>query len=202
MAPTREDVLRSTKFIYTAFTVRADDIKDFGALESDIRDMPLQVLFELSQTLKDGGLDGTATSYNSRTADVLERACKKVKSLAFLHPVLKTVGVALDEIITVVKEKGAGRVGLLHSMMIRNVVEQMHSPRKLYSKGFDSLIQAQVDEAIAIEDAATAAAAEAQAAAAKAKAAKANERLAKVKDRASSKVAHLSPDDSLAAIVW
>ena len=197
LAPTKEDVLRSTKFIFTAFKVSADDIDDFGSLESDVKDMPLQVLYELSQTLKDGGMDGTGTSYTLRSKDVLNRACSKAKSLAFLHPILNTVAVALTEIIDAITQNG--KVGLLQSMMIRNVLEQMHAPAKLYAKGFDRLTQAQVDEAQQAQEEAAAAAQQAANAVKAKKAADAND---KKKAKATSQIASLSLDDTYAKAVW
>lgn len=197
LAPTKEDLLRSTKFIFTAFKVSAEDIEDFGSLENDVKDMPLQILYELSQTLKDGGMDGTGTNFTVRSKDVLGRACAKAKSLAFLHPTINTVAVALTEIIDAITQNG--KVGLLQSMMIRNVLEQMHAPSRLYAKGFDRLTAEQVSEAQKAQEAAAAAAQEASEAT---KAKKAADKAAEKKAKATQKVADLPPDDSFAAATW
>lgn len=197
LAPTCDDLLRSTKFIFTAFKVSPDEIEDFGSLESDVKDMPLQILYELSQTLKDGAMDGTGTNFTIRSKDVLGRACAKAKSLAFLHPVINTVAIALTEIIDAITQNG--KVGLLQSMMIRNVLEQMHAPSRLYARGFVGLSQEQIAEAQkAIDEAAAAAE---QAAAAK-KAKKASDANAKQKAQATDQVSDLPPDDSYAAAAW
>ncbi len=141
LAPSASDVRNSTRFIYTTFRLRAEDIDDSGCLESDLAGLAGQTLHEFAVALRDASLDkGTGNQYTQSVKDVLGRVATKAKSLSFLHPVLEEVATVLGDLI--VQLPSHGTITNASAILVKTVVDNLLQPRQLMRNGFPKVQQA------------------------------------------------------------
>ena len=140
LAPSGKEVRETTRFIYTSFRLRAEDVDDNGCLESDLGGLAGQTLHEFAVALRDASLDkASGDQYTQGVKEVLGRLATKAESLAFLDPRIAEVASVLDSTIGMLPSSGL--ICNAHAVLVKSVVDQMLDPRKLMRKGFAKIEQ-------------------------------------------------------------
>ncbi len=140
LAPSGKEVRETTRFIYTSFRLRAEDVDDNGCLESDLGGLAGQTLHEFAVALRDASLDkSSGYQYTQGIKDVLGRLATKAASLAFLDPRIDEVASVLDTTIGMLPSSGL--ICNAHAVLVKSVVDQMLDPRKLMRNGFAKIEQ-------------------------------------------------------------
>ena len=140
LAPTRQDVLASTRFIKTSYRLRGEDVEDEGCLEAELTGMAGQTMHELAQALRDASLDkASGGQYTQSVKEVFKRIQTKAESLAFLDPRLAEVSDVLKS--TVDSLPASGLITAASAVLIKSVVDQMLNPVKLMRDGFKMMAQ-------------------------------------------------------------
>ena len=138
LAPSRDDVIESTRFFFTSFRLRASDVEDNGGLEQDLTGLAGQALYEFSVALRDASVHKiVGTDFTKGVFEVLSRLARKAESLAFLGPSIAEVASVLTS--TVAMLPADGTLNAAHAIMVRSIIDQMLEPRKLAASGFLSL---------------------------------------------------------------
>ena len=138
LAPSRDDVIESTRFFFTSFRLRASDVEDNGGLEQDLTGLAGQALYEFSVALRDASVHKiVGTDFTKGVFEVLSRLARKAESLAFLGPSIAEVASVLTS--TVAMLPADGTLNAAHAVMVRSIIDQMLEPRKLAASGFLSL---------------------------------------------------------------
>lgn len=140
LAPSGKEVRETTRFIYTSFRLRAEDVDDNGCLESDLGGLAGQTLHEFAVALRDASLDkASGDQYTQGVKEVLGRLATKAESLAFLDPRIAEVASVLDSTIGMLPSSGL--ICNAHAVLVKSVVDQMLDPRKLMRNGFAKIEQ-------------------------------------------------------------
>lgn len=140
LAPTASDVRNTTRFLFTSFRLRGEDVEDNGCLEKDLSGLAGQTLREFAVALRDASLDkGSGMQYTQGVKEVLGRVATKARSLAFLNPVLDEVANVLRETIDALPVSGL--ITNSSAILVRTVVEQMLDPARLLKMGFSKIAQ-------------------------------------------------------------
>jgi hypothetical protein len=138
LAPSRDDVIESTRFFFTSFRLHASDVEDNGGLEQDLTGLAGQALYEFSVALRDASVHKiVGTDFTKGVFEVLSRLARKAESLAFLGPSIAEVASVLTS--TVAMLPADGTLNAAHAVMVRSIIDQMLEPRKLAASGFLSL---------------------------------------------------------------
>ena len=138
LAPSRDDVLKSTRFIHTSFRIRGEDVEDSGCLETELDGLAGQTLYELATALRDSSLDkSSGGQYTQSVKDVLKRLEVKASSLAFLNPRVAEVAGVLKSTIAMLPDNGMITDG--PAVLVKSVVDQMLNPGKLLKYGFSKI---------------------------------------------------------------
>jgi len=138
LAPTRQDVIDSTRFFFTSFRLRPADIEDKGCLEQDLTGLAGQALYEFSTALRDASVHKiVGTDFTKGVFEVLSRLARKAESLAFLGPSVAEVASVLTSTVAMLPLDG--KFNPAHAIMLRSIIDQMLEPRKLAANGFLSL---------------------------------------------------------------
>jgi hypothetical protein len=138
LAPSRDDVIESTRFFFTSFRLHASDVEDNGGLEQDLTGLAGQALYEFSVALRDASVHKiVGTDFTKGVFEVLSRLARKAESLAFLGPSIAEVASVLTS--TVAMLPADGTLNAAHAIMVRSIIDQMLEPRKLAASGFLSL---------------------------------------------------------------
>ena len=146
LAPSASDVRSSTRFIYTSYRLRAEDVDDdSGCLESDMIGLAGQTLREFAVALCDASLNkGTGLQYTQSVKEVLRRVETKARSLAFLNPVLDEVSKVLTETISALPVSGA--ITNASAILVKTIVDQLLDPAKLLKNGFAKFEQSDIEQ--------------------------------------------------------
>jgi hypothetical protein len=140
LAPTGQEVQETTKFIYTSFRLRPEDVDDNGCLEADLKGLAGQTLCEMAVALRDSSMDkASGSQYRQGVKDVLGRLAVKAQSLAFLDPRIEEVASVLSSTISILPARGV--ISDAHAVLVKSVVDQMLDPRKLMRNGFARIEQ-------------------------------------------------------------
>lgn len=140
LAPTPDDVRSTTRFIYTSFRVRGEDIEDHGSLGEDLTCLAGQTLHEFSMVLKDASVNkGSAQHYTQGIKEVLGKIQRKASSLAFLDPILKEISDVLTDTLAVLPL--SGNITSAHAVMVRSIIDQLLAPGPLMKNGFQKMQQ-------------------------------------------------------------
>ncbi len=135
LAPSAQAVRDTTRFIYTSFRLRAEDVDDNGCLENDLGGLAGQTLHEFAVALRDSSLDkASGDQYTQGVKEVLGRLAIKAASLAFLDTRVAEVSTVLDSTIAMLP--ASGLINNAHAVLVKSVVDQMLDPRKLMRNGF------------------------------------------------------------------
>lgn len=135
LAPSAQEVRDATRFIFTSYRLRAEDVNDNGCLESDLSGLSGQTLHEFAVALRDASLDkASGDQYTQAVKDVLGRIARKAESLAFLDQRIAEVASVLTSTIAVLPTNGL--ISDAHAILVKSVVDQMLDPRKLMRSGF------------------------------------------------------------------
>ena len=138
LAPSRQDVIDSTRFFFTSFRLRPADIEDNGCLEQDLTGLAGQALYEFSAALRDASVHKiVGTDFSKGVFEVLSRLARKAEFLAFLGPSVAEVASVLTS--TVAMLPADGKLNPAHAIMVRSIIDQMLEPKKLAVNGFLSL---------------------------------------------------------------
>ena len=138
LAPSRQDVIDSTRFFFTSFRLRPADIEDNGCLEQDLTGLAGQALYEFSTALRDASVHKiVGTEFGKGVFEVLSRLARKAESLAFLGPSVAEVASVLTSTVAMLPPDG--KLNPAHAIMLRSIIDQMLEPRKLAATGFLSL---------------------------------------------------------------
>ncbi len=140
LAPSDKEVKESTRFIYTSFRLRADDVDDNGCLEGDISGLAGQTLHEFSVMLRDASLDKVSgIRYTQGVKEVFARLAKKAESLSFLDPIIAEVASVLTNTIAMLPQNGL--ILNAHAVLVRSIIDQMLATRTLMKNGFSKFEQ-------------------------------------------------------------
>lgn len=138
LAPSEDEVRSVSRFIFTSFRLRAEDVDDNGCLQSELSGLAGQTLHEFAVALRDSSLDkGTGAQYTQGVKDVLGRIAVKARSLEFLDPRIAEVATVLESAISVLP--AAGTIAAAHAVLIKSIIDQMLQPRRLMTHGFAML---------------------------------------------------------------
>ena len=135
LAPSAEEVRGSTRFIYSAYRLRGEDVTDPGCLEMELNDLSGQALHEFAVAIRDAGVNrNTRGSYSGAICELLSKISVKAQSLAFLSPVLAEVSVAIDDVLKTLPVSGA--ISGIHGIAITGLIDSLLQPAKLLRDGF------------------------------------------------------------------
>lgn len=140
LAPSGKEVRDTTRFIFTSFRLRAEDVDDNGCLESDLGGLAGQALHEFAVALRDSSLDkASGDQYTQGVKEVLGRIAIKADSLAFLDSRIAEVASVLNSTIALLP--ASGLICNASAVLVKSVVDQMLDPRKLMRNGFAKIEQ-------------------------------------------------------------
>lgn len=135
LAPTEHEVRANTRFIFTSFKIRPDDVNDNGCLEMDLSGLAGQALHEFAVAMRDASMDrNKGGTYTSNVRDVLSRIAIKAESLSFIGPIIGEVATTLKEALDFLPK--SGQITGIHAVLVKTIAEQMLSPRRLLAEGF------------------------------------------------------------------
>ena len=135
LAPTAEDVRSSTRFIYSSYRLRGDDVTDPGCLEMELTDLSAQALHEFAVTIRESGVQKNGgAAYAGAIRELLRKIAEKAQSLAFLSPVLTEVSSAIDGVLNHLPPTGA--ITGIHALSIKGLIDQLLMPMNLLKNGF------------------------------------------------------------------
>ena len=138
LAPSRQEVIDSTRFFFTSFRLRPSDIEDNGCLEQDLTGLAGQALYEFSVALRDASVHKiVGIDFSKGVFEVLSRLARKAESLAFLGPSIAEVASVLTSTVAMLPPDG--NLNVAHAIMVRSIIDQMLEPKKLAANGFLSL---------------------------------------------------------------
>ena len=147
LAPTGKEVRDTTRFIYTSFRLRSEDVDDNGCLEADLTGLAGQTLHELAVSLRDASLDkASGGQYTQGVKDVLGRLALKAESLSFLDPIIGEVASVLTSTLALLPPSGL--IQDAHAVLVKSVVDQMLDPRKLMRNGFAKIEREESSDAV------------------------------------------------------
>lgn len=132
LAPSLDQVKRSTRFVFGRLKLQADQIEAVN-LDQEFESLPEQALHDIAQEFREAGLD-KSSYYTQCTRQILVRIVRKARALARLHPRLDELARVIDSILPQLPTSGSIRNA--DHLAVQGVVRAVLDERGFLQRGF------------------------------------------------------------------